>query len=179
MLAACLGKRFGGLLVGDDIVHIIKVADLDHGRAKELAAIHQDGEALGALDHHALGIDDQVVGIENPVGHDAVGTDEGPVGVVFQEGADGLGAEEDFAAWIDITTGHVDLGDDGLAAGGFVERGGKGEGICNDTDVGGEKVRQVDRGGATIDDDDLAILKETGGSLGDALFPLGVVNLAP
>jgi len=76
------GNEVGGCLgVGDDGVDGVESAEGGDGAAVELGVVEAEDDPLRRLEHGALDVDEQRVGVGDAVERDAAGAHDGDVGV--------------------------------------------------------------------------------------------------
>ena len=104
-----LDEISGGLGVGDDGVDGVKFAEGGDGASLELGVVEAEDDSLSGLQHGALDVDKQRVGVGNAVERDTATTHDRDVGVHLGEGLDCERADQNAEPRINHTARHQHL----------------------------------------------------------------------
>src|SRR5688572_15531314 len=98
-------EQFGGCLaIGDHYVDAIEFAERKDGLTAEFAVIDAEDDFLDGVDHRALDIDEQAVGIADSLNADSARAHDGDVGVDFRERFDCKWTNQDAQAGVNHTS---------------------------------------------------------------------------
>lgn len=104
-----LDPGFGGRAVGDDDVDLLEVAEWGEGFAAELRVVEQHDDRLGGAEHLALDVDEESMGVAQPVFGEAARAHDSVVHVDIGERLHGERADEDAQSRVDNAPGDDDL----------------------------------------------------------------------